>query len=89
MATQQAKHIKIPRDSIIRLQQYEEKQVVAKFAGGRQISGVLRSFDQHLNLTLDHAVEVLRQDLADKAATADVRRELGFVIVRGALVTYP
>jgi U6 snRNA-associated Sm-like protein LSm7 len=71
------KHIKIQRDSLIRLQQYEEKRVIVKFAGGREISGVMRSFDRQLNLTLDHAVEVM---------APGAKRELGFVIVRGTLV---
>lgn len=84
----QTKHIKIPRDSLIRLQQYEEKTVIVKFAGGRQISGLLRSFDRQLNLTLDHAIEILREDLAPAGSSGEVKRELGFMIVRGSLVIF-
>lgn len=49
------------------------KQVLVKLKGGRELRGVLRSFDQHLNLLLEEAEEV-------KEGRS---RKLGRVIVRG------
>jgi len=47
--------------------------VLVKLRGNREIRGILRSFDQHLNLVLDDAEEV----------KSDKTRKLGVIIVRG------
>ncbi|RLE95058.1 MAG: RNA-binding protein [Thermoprotei archaeon] len=47
--------------------------VLVKLKGGREVRGILRSFDQHLNLVLDEAEEI-----KDKKS-----RKLGTIIVRG------
>ncbi|RLE67729.1 MAG: RNA-binding protein [Thermoprotei archaeon] len=47
--------------------------VLVKLKGGREIRGVLQSFDQHLNLVLDEAEEMQESKV----------RKLGTVIVRG------
>ncbi len=49
------------------------KQVLVKLKGGRELRGVLKSYDQHLNLMLDEAEEVREGKT----------RRLGRVIVRG------
>lgn len=48
--------------------------VLVKLKGGRDLRGVLRSFDQHLNIVLEEADE-----LKEGAAP----RKLGTIIVRG------
>lgn len=47
--------------------------VLVKLKGGRELRGVLQSFDQHLNLVLDNAEEMQESKT----------RKLGTVIVRG------
>ncbi|RLE67144.1 MAG: RNA-binding protein [Thermoprotei archaeon] len=47
--------------------------VLVKLKGGREIRGILKSFDQHLNLVLDEAEEI----------KATWTRKLGLIIVRG------
>ncbi|OYT62902.1 MAG: RNA-binding protein [Thermofilum sp. ex4484_15] len=47
--------------------------VLVKLRGNREIRGILKSFDQHLNLVLDNAEEV----------KSDKTRKLGIIIVRG------
>lgn len=48
--------------------------VLVKLKGGRIVRGLLRSFDQHLNLVLDEADELLNEGES---------RKLGTIIVRG------
>jgi len=47
--------------------------VLVKLRGGRELRGKLRSFDQHLNLVIEDAEEVLE----------DTTRRLGMVVIRG------
>lgn len=49
------------------------KHVLVKLKGGRELRGVLKSFDLHLNLMLEEAEEV-------KEGRS---RKLGHVIIRG------
>lgn len=53
-----------------------------KFIGGRFIVGVLKGFDQLMNLVLEDVVETLR-DPEDESFLTDKTRQLGTVIVRG------
>lgn len=48
--------------------------VLVKLKGGRDLRGILRSFDQHLNIVLEEADEL--KEGADA-------RKLGTIIVRG------
>ncbi|HDI46924.1 MAG TPA: RNA-binding protein [Candidatus Methanomethylia archaeon] len=50
------------------------KLVLVKLKGGREVRGILRSFDQHLNIVLENAEELF----PDKDP-----RSLGTIIVRG------
>ncbi|MCD6458956.1 MAG: RNA-binding protein [Thermofilum sp. ex4484_82] len=47
--------------------------VFVRLKGGREVRGILKSFDQHLNLVLDNAEE-MRENKS---------RKLGLIIVRG------
>lgn len=55
------------------LRSYLGNSVLIKLKGGRGIKGILRSFDQHLNLILENAEEI----------EGDGTRALGLVLVRG------
>ena len=48
--------------------------VLIKLRGGKSIRGLLKGYDQHLNLVLDKA-----EDVTDSANV----KELGLIIVRG------
>ncbi len=54
------------------------KTVLVKLRGNRLLRGSLRSFDQHLNVVLDDAEEVLESGT----------RRLGTVIIRGENVIF-
>ena len=50
------------------------KTVLIKLRGGKSIRGLLKGYDQHLNLVLDKA-----EDVTDSENV----KELGLIIVRG------
>jgi small nuclear ribonucleoprotein (snRNP)-like protein len=52
------------RESILDLNKYLDKAIRVKFAGGREVSGVLKGFDPLLNLVLDTTTEYLRGQLS-------------------------
>ncbi|EKU22098.1 U6 snRNA-associated Sm-like protein LSm7 [Nannochloropsis gaditana CCMP526] len=54
--------------------------------GGREVTGILRGFDQLINLVLDESKETLRDPL-DPYRLTDETRELGLVICRGTQVS--
>lgn len=64
------------------LSKYSDKKIVVKFIGGRQVVGVLKGYDQLMNLVLEDVVEQLR-DADDDAILTENTRPLGTVVVRG------
>lgn len=64
------------------LKKYYNQKVVAKFIGGRQVVGILKGYDQLMNLVLEEVVEQLR-DEDDESILTENTRELGTVVVRG------
>ncbi len=52
--------------------------VLVKLKGGREVRGILRSYDQHLNLVLENAEEMRESRI----------RKLGTIIVRGDNVVF-
>lgn len=66
--------------------QYKEQRLRVKFAGGREVVGVLKSFDGLQNIVLDDAVEYIR-DPADPNTVTEATRYLGLLVVRGTATT--
>eukprot|EP00286_Rhodomonas_abbreviata_P011872 CAMPEP_0181326782 /NCGR_PEP_ID=MMETSP1101-20121128/21708_1 /TAXON_ID=46948 /ORGANISM="Rhodomonas abbreviata, Strain Caron Lab Isolate" /LENGTH=78 /DNA_ID=CAMNT_0023435311 /DNA_START=13 /DNA_END=249 /DNA_ORIENTATION=+ len=56
------------------LKKFMDKRVTLKLNANRQVSGVLRGFDQFMNVVLDHTVEHV---------SAHEKNEIGMVVVRG------
>nr|WJH19437.1 SNRPG [Euglena gracilis] len=56
------------------LKRYMDKKVDLKLNGNRAVSGVLRGFDQFMNIVLDETVE--------QGAEGE-KNELGMVVIRG------
>lgn len=56
------------------LKRYMDKRLCLKLNGNRKVSGVLRGFDQFMNVTLDETVE-------EVSATESNR--IGMVVIRG------
>ncbi|KAE9965172.1 Sm-like protein lsm7 [Venturia inaequalis] len=69
------------KENIIDLNRFLDKQLKVKFSGGREVVGMLKGFDQLMNLVLDDVQEVMRDDEGNEA-----HRPLGLVVARGTLL---
>lgn len=54
--------------------------------GGRLVVGVLKGYDQLMNLVLDETTEHLRDPEDDTIILKDKTRELGLVVIRGTML---
>ncbi|MEM0025770.1 MAG: LSm family protein [Zestosphaera sp.] len=54
------------------------KLILVKLRGNKLLRGVLRSFDQHLNIVLEDAEEILENN----------SRKLGVVVIRGENIIF-
>ncbi|CBY10442.1 unnamed protein product [Oikopleura dioica] len=73
------------KESILELNKYLEKAIRVKFQGGREASGILKGYDQLLNLVIDSTTEHLR-DADDPFRPSSESRNLGLVVCRGTSV---
>ncbi|KAJ1800595.1 U6 snRNP-associated protein Lsm7 [Coemansia sp. RSA 2399] len=74
------------RDAFFDLKKYLDKRIHVKFMGGREVTGVLKGFDQLLNIVLDDAEEIVHspEEQEDGGASAEEkRRHVGLVVLRG------
>ena len=74
-------NIKVPKESLIRLKEIENKEVVVKFNGGREVWGQLKSWDKSMNLVMSGTTEVL-----DIQGKEEITRNLGIIIVKGSQI---
>ncbi|KIV95904.1 hypothetical protein PV10_03505 [Exophiala mesophila] len=74
-------HEKPKKENILDLTKYIDKQINVKFNGGREIVGVLKGYDQLMNLVLDDVKETLRDDDGNETT-----RSLGLIVARGTLL---
>lgn len=74
------------KDSILELAKMMDAEVRVKCLGGRELQGILRGYDDLVNLVLDDCNEYLR-DPADPQSVTDQTRKLGLVVVRGTQVS--
>jgi len=70
---------------VLDLGKHLDAKVRVQFGGGRTVVGVLRGYDQLVNLVLDDAVEYLR-DPSDPNLLTDRTRTLGVTVCRGSNV---
>lgn len=61
-----------------------DQKIRVKFAGGREVFGTLKGFDQLMNLVMDEVTESLRDD---EGNVTDKTRNLGLVVLRGTALT--
>ncbi|KAJ7349500.1 hypothetical protein B0H14DRAFT_2487973 [Mycena olivaceomarginata] len=68
------------REAILDLSKYVNERIRVKFTGGREVNGILKGYDQLLNLVLD---EVEEQLLEPEPHT----RSLGLTVLREPTIT--
>ncbi|KDQ54459.1 hypothetical protein JAAARDRAFT_135197 [Jaapia argillacea MUCL 33604] len=68
------------REAILDLSKYANERIRVKFTGGREVTGILKGFDQLLNLVLDEVEEQLNEPEPHT-------RKLGLVVLRGPTIT--
>ncbi|EGC32498.1 hypothetical protein DICPUDRAFT_38323 [Dictyostelium purpureum] len=73
------------KESILDLQRFLGKEICVKFTGGREVQGILKGYDQLVNITLDQTKEFIR-DPIDPLIVTDETRFLGLVVCRGSSV---
>ncbi|KAL4798978.1 hypothetical protein BDV19DRAFT_385654 [Aspergillus venezuelensis] len=69
------------KENILDLNKYMDKEVRVKFNGGREVSGILKGYDQLMNLVLDDVKESMRDDEGNENT-----RSLGLIVARGTLI---
>ncbi|CAB9511508.1 Sm-like protein LSM7 [Seminavis robusta] len=74
------------KESILELAKMMDSSVRIKCLGGRELTGILRGYDDLVNLVLDECEEFLR-DPEDPQRITDKTRKLGLVVVRGTQVS--
>ncbi|KAI2491843.1 snRNP protein [Fragilaria crotonensis] len=74
------------KESILELQKLMDTTVRVKCVGGRELQGILRGYDELVNLVLDDCDEFLR-DPEDMEQVTDKTRKLGLVVIRGTQVS--
>ncbi|KAK9803430.1 hypothetical protein WJX72_012170 [[Myrmecia] bisecta] len=73
------------KDNALDLAKFVDKGVRVKLSGGREVQGVLKGYDQLLNLVMDETIEYLR-DPEDPLRLTDQTRTLGLIVCRGTAV---
>ena len=81
------------KDSILELAKMMDAEVRVKCLGGRELQGILRGYDDLVNLVLDERHEYLRDPTStadphqQQQSVTDKTRKLGLVVVRGTQVS--
>ncbi|TFK96099.1 hypothetical protein BDV98DRAFT_576597 [Pterulicium gracile] len=68
------------REAILDLSKYVNEKIRVKFTGGREVTGILKGYDQLLNLVLDQVEEEVLEPQPTK-------RSLGLAVLRGPTIT--
>jgi len=68
------------REAILDLSKYVNERIRVKFTGGREVTGILKGYDQLLNLVLDEVEE-------DIVEPQPHTRCLGLTVLRGPTIT--
>lgn len=84
---QQRKKFEGPkREAILDLAKYKDTKVRVKLMGGRLVTGILKGYDQLMNLVLDETLEYMRNPEDPYVILKDKTRELGLIVIRGTVL---
>lgn len=74
------------KESILELSKLMDNTVRVKCIGGRELKGILKGYDDLVNLVLDDCDEYIR-DKDDLSSITNETRKLGLVVIRGTQVS--
>ncbi|TKA81033.1 hypothetical protein B0A55_02488 [Friedmanniomyces simplex] len=69
------------KENILDLTKYMDKEIMVKFNGGREVTGMLKGYDQLMNLVLDNVKEITKDEEGTTSS-----RSLGLLVARGTLL---
>ncbi|EPQ30802.1 uncharacterized protein PFL1_01703 [Pseudozyma flocculosa PF-1] len=75
------------KEAILDLSKYVDKRIRVKFTGGREVQGILKGYDQLMNLVMDEVEETLRDPETGEITAASKTRALGLAVLRGTALT--
>lgn len=67
------------------LRKFMDLRVDLRMNGERRIAGIMKGYDQYMNIVLDEAIEITKPVTKTKENPAD-NRNLGMIVIRGASV---
>ncbi|KDN42200.1 U6 snRNA-associated Sm-like protein LSm7 [Tilletiaria anomala UBC 951] len=73
------------KEAILDLGKYKDKKIRVKFTGGREVIGVLKGYDQLMNMVLDEVEEEVRHP--ETGELTGEKRALGLAVLRGTALT--
>jgi U6 snRNA-associated Sm-like protein LSm7 len=73
------------KPSVIDMERLMDQKIRVKCNGGRELVGILKSYDQIPNIILDECIEHLRS-ADDPYVLTDQSREIGLLMVRGTSI---
>lgn len=69
------------------LRKFMDLRVDLRLNGDRRVAGILKGYDQFLNIVLDEAIEIISQKQGgQKVADQPTQRDLGTIVIRGSSV---
>lgn len=68
------------------LRKFMDLRVDLRMNGDRRIAGIMKGYDQYMNIVLDEAIEITQTK--KDAAKKDQNRSLGMIVIRGASVQF-
>ena len=67
------------------MRKFMDLRVDLRMNGDRRIAGIMKGYDQYMNIVLDEAIEIAKTP-GGKDAPAESNRNLGMIVIRGASV---
>jgi small nuclear ribonucleoprotein G len=68
------------------LRKFMDLRVDLRLNGDRRVAGILKGYDQFLNVVLDEAIEIVSQKNHSMQADQPEQRNLGTIVIRGSSV---
>ncbi len=73
------------KPSVIDLEKLMDQRIRVKCNGGRELTGILKSYDQIPNIVLDECIENIRSQ-EDPYVITDKTRNIGLFMLRGTSI---